>query len=485
MLNAFNYLRSEWSVDLRALGLTRIALGLVFVADVCMRWSDLSMFYTDDGIFPREMLTDPESAFYHYWNPSLFLLSGSALWANVLFAAGLFVGVMVVLGYRTRLFTLLAFLWLLSVQIRNPLILQAGDDYLRLMFLWGIFLPWGVRYSLDAFETKAREHDHFDLSVFAVLIQVGALYLCTALMKSSPEWHSGSDALYYALSLDQMVKPLGIAIYANGGFLAAMTRASLVLEYLVPILIFMPWQNKFFRLIVFMGLLLFHLGIELTMHVGLFSWICVSAALTLLPATSIKLVEKGFRFVKRFFLHVKYSLPYHNPVSVKKPPVAIKFLIVVLASIGVLKNMDSLGMPFGKMESAVEQVSRGIGLHQHWGMFAPSVYKDDGWYIYEATTEEGKIDLLTGREVSEGKPERIFKRYGSARKRKLGENLRFEWNSGARKPLCEYLIQSWNAEHQKKQVEELSVVYMLERTLPNYQESPIRRQELVQCNCDD
>lgn len=479
------YLYSEWSVDLRALGLARIALGLVLIADVCLRWSDLGKFYTDDGIFPREMLTDPSSPFYHSWNPSFFQISGGALWANVLFAVALFVGVMVVLGYRTRLFTILAFLWLLSVQIRNPLILQAGDDYLRLMFLWGIFLPWGTRFSLDAIETESKEHHHFDLSVFTALVQIGALYLCTALMKTSVEWHSGADALYYALSLDQMIKPLGTVIYPNEVLLSALTRASLVLEYLIPVLIFMPWQNKFFRSVAFVGLLLFHLGIELTMHVGLFSWISISVALILLPGNWVDVLERVFRFVWSIFFHVKYILPYRNPVSMKKLPNAAQFAILTLTTIGVLKNMDSLGVPFGKMESAVEKVSRGIGLHQHWGMFAPAVYKDDGWYVYEATTGDGKIDLLTGKDASEDKPEKMFDRYGSARKRKLGENLRFEWNSSIRKPLCDHLITTWNAEHPKKQVEELRVVYMLEQTLPNYQESPIRRQELVHCNCDD
>lgn len=483
------YLKSEWAIDLRALGLMRIALGLMLLVDVYRRWLDSCMFYTDQGVLPRSFLTEPSTAFYHSWNPSFFMFTGGGLGMHLLFGLGILIALFVVLGYRTRLFSILAFLWLLSIQIRNPLILQGGDDYLRLMFLWGAFSPWGSRYSLDAWALRTKEHGHLDLSIFALLLQVTAVYLCTALMKSSAEWHTHANALYYALSLDQMIKAPGVWLLPQERILEQLTRATLVLEYLTPVLIFMPWQNRFFRSVAFVGLLVFHLGVELTMHVGLFSWVSISAALLLIPGNWMTQIERMSSRITQpihwLYFQFKYLLPYRNPIGVCRICFGWQILLGSLIVLGLLKNADSLNAPLGKYERTVERVARGSGLFQHWGMFAPSVYKDDGWYILEARTENVKIDLVTGEEVSYEKPVEIFSRYGNARRRKLGENLRFEWNATLRAPYCAYLLEKWNREHPQKQVEELRVLYMLERTLPDYQTAPIEKEVITRCTCDE
>ncbi len=42
--------------------------------------------------------------------------------------------------------------WLLftSLCVRNPFIVHGGDDLLKMMLFWGIFVPWGARYSVDS-----------------------------------------------------------------------------------------------------------------------------------------------------------------------------------------------------------------------------------------------------------------------------------------------------------------------------------------------
>ena len=86
------------------------------------------------------------------WSPSVHVAftgirgrPGSAAFETIPFlVAGLFAGLLLV-GYRTGLATCVSWFMLLSVQARNPIILQGGDVLLRLLLFWGIFLPLGER----------------------------------------------------------------------------------------------------------------------------------------------------------------------------------------------------------------------------------------------------------------------------------------------------------------------------------------------------
>jgi len=49
-------LRYSFSLDLRALALMRIAIGLVILLDLGIRVTDLEAFYADTGVTSREMI---------------------------------------------------------------------------------------------------------------------------------------------------------------------------------------------------------------------------------------------------------------------------------------------------------------------------------------------------------------------------------------------------------------------------------------------
>src|SRR5207342_1437647 len=105
----------------------------------------LEAHYANSGVLPLSVL------FEHNWNPYFFSFhTASGLWhvqALYFLLAAIFAGC-ILLGYKTRLTTLLSWVFLLSLQNRNPLILQGGDDLLRMLLFWGIFLPWHKYYSL-------------------------------------------------------------------------------------------------------------------------------------------------------------------------------------------------------------------------------------------------------------------------------------------------------------------------------------------------
>jgi len=66
--------------------------------------------------------------------------------------------------------------------------------------------------------------------------------------------------------------------------------------------------------------------------------------------------------------------------------------------------------------------------------------------------------------------------------RKYSENYLFATNAYMRPYYCFYLLRRWNEDHPPQaQINELSVIYMKETSLPNYQTAPIQREVLCHC----
>ena len=152
------YICENYKVDLRALALMRIGIGLVLLSDLIIRATSLTAHYTQDGILPVSLLLEfdakPLRWSFHYLNDSfayqaaLFILNG-------------IIALLLVIGYRTRLITFLAWIFLVSLQNRNPFIQQSGDDLLRLILFWALFMPWGNFYSWDSKKTISTVKNYF------------------------------------------------------------------------------------------------------------------------------------------------------------------------------------------------------------------------------------------------------------------------------------------------------------------------------------
>ncbi len=116
--------------DLRSLASLRIALGLLVFCQSILLACDFGAFYQADGVLPPSAWGEP------FLRALIFV-------AVPLFAISLLV------GFLTRLATLLCFACLVIIQNANPQILQGGDMLLRLLLFWSLFLPLGLKWSVD------------------------------------------------------------------------------------------------------------------------------------------------------------------------------------------------------------------------------------------------------------------------------------------------------------------------------------------------
>ncbi len=273
-----------FGIDLRSLAVLRVSLGLIILLDLISRARYMTAHYTDRGVMPRNML-------YAYllqptqW--SFHLLSGSAAWQILLFVLSGLIAVAMIFGFRTRWAVFFAWAFAASLQYRNPMVNNSGDQLLRLLLFWSIFLPLGAKFSVDAAVNSGTVRQPpriLNMASFALLMQVCIVYWFTAALKSHPIWIADHTAVYYALSIEQFVTPLGKIIYDYPGLMKALTVFTLYLEIIGPCLAFMPVATAPFRLVVIVLFLLLHAGFGLSIRLGFFPWISAASWMIFLPS---------------------------------------------------------------------------------------------------------------------------------------------------------------------------------------------------------
>ncbi|HEY4222260.1 MAG TPA: HTTM domain-containing protein, partial [Myxococcota bacterium] len=157
------------SLDLRALALFRVALGLVVALDAVWRLVDVEAFYADTGTRPRH-----HPILESLWQtPSLYAFDGSIAYASVLLIATALVGLVFAVGYRTRIAAVAQWVLVISVQNRNPQVESGADSVLGMLCLLACFLPLAARFSLDARRTDTpRAQSVSTWATFAFVLQL-------------------------------------------------------------------------------------------------------------------------------------------------------------------------------------------------------------------------------------------------------------------------------------------------------------------------
>jgi hypothetical protein len=485
-----NYVKAVFTLDLRALALLRIGMAFLVLVDLSIRSTDLVAHYTNAGVVPLDML------FRYGWGTYSFSLHTiSGLWQVqvALFLLEAVFAVFLMFGINTRLASVMVWLLHMSLQNRNPYILQGGDDLFRMILFWGMFLPWDKRYSVQGRQDQEGGNSFFGLAGVGYLLQICFLYFFTAMLKTSPEWRSDFTALYYALSLDQMVFPVGKLLYRYPELMKSLTAFVFYMELLVPLLFFMPVFTRTFRVTGFLLIIGLHLGISMTLFVGLFFMIGIITVFGLFPESWMSWFDRKTARLQQALavyadrtrewlqrlVQVRVSSGRRLLSPTTKEFVRDTFLFFCLIYI-FCWNMQNIGMFKGVTDRA-DSIGQTLRLDQNWGMFAPSVFKDDGWYILEGTTVTGdKIDLnREGQPVSYEKPESVVSLFKNDRWRKYSENYLFVSNSFMRPAYSNFVLDHWNADHPDKAITRLEVIYMKEVTQPDYRQAVPTREVLA------
>ncbi len=466
--------RLRWpaiELDLRALALLRIAVACLILVDLTIRCSDLSAFFTDAGLLPRQTLLQIPHPTYLNLYLSIGTWSGAALLAGLEYLAAF----CLLIGWRTRLAAMASWMLLLAINHRNPLILDAGDLELRLIAFWLIFLPVNARWSVDSFSAPEPDCTHCSsVATFGYLLQISLMYFMAGYNKSDPIWTQSGQALYYVCHLDEFSTSQARWALNYPEQLRILSFAGLYLEFLIPALLWFPWLRKPLRALACALIVCLHLGIASLMHLGLIAPINILVTSGLWFGPLLGLLERiwlaslgwlGSKITRLKSLPAKlpagggvYGLRLSKPLQV--------LLIGVCCYVPYINYAASVNTRI-VVSGPVKIFGYLLEQHQDWMLFAPHPSTDDGWMVIQGTCLDGhQVDLLRDpKPLVWTKPDSIADEFKNQRWRRWTQNLGERNDPLVFKSYSVWLSRRWNQSHfGRDKVRHLKLVWISERT---------------------
>ncbi len=415
-----------------------------------IRYQNFEAHYTNAGVLPTQVIKTYYPFYQYYF--SLHNLLDTDFQQRALFLVHFLIALCLLIGYKTSLFTLLNYIFLLSLHHRNPMILQGGDDLLRITLFYMIFLPWGKHYSLDYyFKSKyffkpKKDENEFSWFYLLFMWNVSFVYLFSALLKTEAEWRITGEALYYALNLETIRTSLGRMLLHYPEILKiASYFVYYVQEILAPLFLIFP-LNRSIRNSAAILIILLHLFILLFLRVGIFPFVGITTALMLF----------GFLDKKQG----QFSLP----ARLQCIAALMVFVLVVRF------NLATLNTPYFSITIQEDNFMHSIGLSQRWNMFSPGVKRYDGYLILRGIKSDN-----TEWDLIHNSPKIHYEKniqhsnylYGD-RWRKFLENYEQQHYNFVKHYFCYFIIRQWNQQHPDNAIEALNILFMKKTTLPNY-----------------
>jgi hypothetical protein len=265
-----------------SLAVFRIVFALVVIAWTAALLPDLDAFFGPNGIEPQP----PVDLAQGWWGVLNIVDTHTVV--VVLFVVLLAGAVCLLVGYRTRLASVIVFVGLLSFEQRTPSIFNSGDGLLRSLAFFLMFAPAGAALSLDRRRTSPGRFWEFPArapwALRLIQIQVSVMYLASVWEKlHGAAWRDGT-AVSLVMRLPDFER------FSPPGFLthsllvsSVMSWWTLAVELMVGILV---WNRSARPLVLALGASL-HIGIDLTLRIGFFSLTVLTAYIAFLsPATA-------------------------------------------------------------------------------------------------------------------------------------------------------------------------------------------------------
>lgn len=476
-MNKFkNKLIELFGIDLRSLALFRIGLALVLLGDLLVRLQDLKAHYSDAGVIPRGALIN---FFLDSWSISVHLINGQWQTQLILFIVQIVFAIALLVGYHTRLATVVSWFLLLSLQMRNTMILQGGDIVLKVLFFWSMFLPLGAYWSIDQ-KLKKQIPSSFQIisaGTVGLLLQICFIYWFTALLKTDPVWRVDGTAIWYALSIEQYTTPLGAQLLHYPTLLKILTFATFYLEAFGPFFAFSPMWTGPLRIATVVAFLIFHLiGLNLTMELALFPYVCAVAWIVFIPAWFWDKILKKQELVSNSLISPPWRASWFSNF------LASFFLVYI-----TLWNISTLGISWPFFSPPPPIIASLSGVDQAWDMFSPYPLTADGWYVIPGQLKDGtEVDVFkNGAPVDWEKPPSLAAVYPNDRWRSYLMNLFLEEEGESYLPFyARYLCRNWNENHpEDQQLVSFDIYYMVKENSLENPSAPYEKVHLWHQEC--
>jgi hypothetical protein len=273
------------------LAVVRIAFGALVFAWTVALVRDGYDFFSDTGIFPSSDYTGEAGASW-----GLLDLSDGHLAVALVLAALLLASVCLTVGLYTRIAAVVVFVGLLSLERRNSFVFNSGDTLLKVMAFYMMLAPAGAALSLDRWRRARSAFWEFPSrapwALRLMQVQLSVLYLSGLWAKlRASEWNDGT-ALSYAVRLEDLVRfELPRSLATSELLVNLLTYGTLAIEAAIGILV---WNRALRPWVLGLGVAL-HIGIDLTLRVGFFSYAIFVLYLAFLPPDAVSARLRALR----------------------------------------------------------------------------------------------------------------------------------------------------------------------------------------------
>ncbi len=237
-------------------------------------------------------------------------------------------------------------------------------------------------------------------------------------------------------------------------------------------------------------------------YIGWFGFILLlKSSLLFLPLYWLlnnKVAKNGFGFSWRVIQFVlRVTLPRFKPayliretgrwnISERKVITALVLFLMLM-----LFYWNTTLLPQVKPKLAFPEPFKSImyGLHldQQWNMFAPKMYKRDGWFVIRGKRADGMVVDVFRMQVGEpnfAKPVNVHAMYGNQRWTKYHFRIHSTKRTYERKAYGQFLCRTWNKYYKgSKKLAVLKIYYVLEQTPARGKQIDLRTQSLWSGYC--
>ncbi|MGB9931813.1 HTTM domain-containing protein [Haloarcula amylolytica] len=452
------------AIDRRALAAFRVSLGLCLLVDIALRCSDITAFYTDSGALPRSTLTE---LYPVLGDMSPLAVSGGVWLPLVAFGLTALAGLALVVGYRPRLSAGVAFVLLVSIQLRNPVVLNAGDTLFRRLLFWSLLLPLGCGWGKGSPESASTRVA--TPGTAGVVLQVLAVYVTNGLMKlRGAYWHRGT-AVQYVFQLDHLTVRVGDVVAGWGPVLVLGNWLWLALLVGSPLLVI--WSGRY-RTGLVAAFVTAHVCMALSFRLGVFPLVSILGLVLFFPPSFWDAVAD------RRPAAVEALRPRWPESATGAPQIWFPTMTYSLATLGIAAIIVLNAVAVGFVAAPTGTPDRIED--RSWNMFAPDPALETWWYAAPATLESGnRVDALTQEPVNLSRPSEVADRFPNQRWKKFLGTARHE--PSIRRSLATYLCSQWNQSHDDA-IERVDLIILTESTNLNGSES-VDRERLGSYQC--
>ncbi|HEY6725095.1 MAG TPA: HTTM domain-containing protein, partial [Polyangiaceae bacterium] len=367
--------------------------------------------------------------------------------------------------------------------------------------------PLGARFSVDAAlaapsASKQRVNRIFTVASTTIALQLLAMYLVSAVLKTGPSWHAHGSAIHLALHHESFATSFGQWFRElPTPWLQGMTWSVYYLELLGTLLFFSPYKPGWTRTAQVLLFMSFHFGLFLCMELGHFPWVALGAWLFMLPSwfwdvpvhrallkldlnrryLALAAVARGFVTQHREWFRTRKS----HALRIDPTPWGT-FAAAVLA-VYVAYGTAYAATHKGNVEGDQFNPMLMLRLYANWGMFAPNPPNTSGWFVIVGERANGsEIDVWNDKDpVDWTRPELPSATYRSQRWRKFLDNITNSRHAVVRPYFLRWLCKDWNESHDEAERVRALTLYQMARTTqwPAKGYSEVKKNNLQRQGC--